>query len=143
MSEYTHPLADAEFVLNELVDFDGLCADMGQEDINGELASVILAEAGKLGSGVLAPLNKVGDLQHPSMIDKDGGPGVQETAGFAKAYQEYVEGGWASLTGAEEFGGQNLPNVLGSAVNEVWHTSNMAFALCPLLSQGADRKSVV
>ncbi|WP_339767446.1 acyl-CoA dehydrogenase [uncultured Paraglaciecola sp.] len=137
MSDYTHPLADAEFVLNELVGFDKLCADMGHEDINSELASVILSEAGKLGSGVLAPLNKVGDLHHPTMIEKDGGSGVQETAGFAQAYQEYVEGGWASLTGAEEFGGQNLPNVLGSAVNEVWHTSNMAFALCPLLSQGA------
>lgn len=93
MSEYTHPLADAEFVLSELVDFDSLCAGMGQEDINSELASVILSEAGKLGSGVWAPLNKVGDLQHPKMIEKDGGSGVQETAGFAQAYQEYVEGG--------------------------------------------------
>ena len=133
MSEYKHPYRDAEFVLNELVDFDTLCADAGMEEINAELASVILTEAGKLGSDVLAPLNVVGDTQHPQL----GENGVQETAGFADAYQQFVEGGWNSLTPAEEFGGQNLPNVLGTAVNEIWQSSNLAFALCPLLTQGA------
>lgn len=133
MSEYKHPYRDAEFVLNELVDFDALCADAGMEDVNAELASVILTEAGKLGSDVLAPLNVVGDTQHPQL----GENGVQQTDGFAEAYQQYMEGGWSSLTPAEEFGGQNLPNVLGTAVNEIWQSSNLAFALCPLLTQGA------
>lgn len=133
MSEYKHPYRDAEFVLNELVDFDALCADAGLEDVNAELASVILTEAGKLGSDVLAPLNVIGDTQHPQLTEN----GVQETAGFSEAYQQYMEGGWSSLTAAEEFGGQNLPNVLGTAVNEIWQSSNLAFALCPLLGQGA------
>ncbi|RTE66221.1 acyl-CoA dehydrogenase [Amphritea opalescens] len=133
MNDYKHPLADAEFVLNELVKFDELCAAAGLEDVNTELASVILTEAGKLGTGVLAPLNRTGDEVHPVIVDN----GVQETKGFSDAYQAYVEGGWATLTAAEEFGGQNLPNVLGTAVNEVWQTSNLSFALCPLLSQGA------
>ncbi|MBE9397175.1 acyl-CoA dehydrogenase C-terminal domain-containing protein [Pontibacterium sp. N1Y112] len=133
MSEYKHPYRDAEFVLNELVDFDALCADAGLEDVNAELASVILTEAGKLGSDVLAPLNVVGDTQHPQLAEN----GVQESAGFSEAYQQYMEGGWSSLTAAEEFGGQNLPNVLGTAVNEIWQSSNLAFALCPLLGQGA------
>ncbi|WP_417226172.1 acyl-CoA dehydrogenase [Amphritea sp.] len=133
MNDYKHPLTDVEFVLNELVKFDELCAAAGLEDVNAELASVILTEAGKLGTGVLAPLNRTGDEVHPVIVDN----GVQETKGFADAYQAYVEGGWATLTAAEEFGGQNLPNVLGTAVNEVWQTSNLSFALCPLLSQGA------
>lgn len=133
MSEYKHPYRDAEFVLNELVDIDALCADAGLEDVNAELASVILTEAGKLGSDVLSPLNVVGDTQHPTL----GENGVQETAGFADAYKQFVEGGWTSLTPAEEFGGQNLPNVLGTAVNEIWQSANLAFALCPLLTKGA------
>ena len=141
MSEYIHPQRDAEFVLNELVQFDQLCEAMGQDEVNSELASVILTEAGKLGSGVLAPLNKEGDLNHPTLVGIDGAsgtePGVRETDGFADAYREYMEGGWSSLTGAEEFGGQNLPNVLGTAVNEIWQSANLAFALCPLLGQGA------
>nr|WP_320135707.1 acyl-CoA dehydrogenase [uncultured Amphritea sp.] len=133
MNDYKHPLTDVEFVLNELVKFDELCAAAGLEDVNTELASVVLTEAGKLGTGVLAPLNRTGDEVHPVIVDN----GVKETKGFADAYQAYVEGGWATLTAAEEFGGQNLPNVLGTAVNEVWQTCNLSFALCPLLSQGA------
>lgn len=133
MSDYKHPLKDAEFVLNELVQFDQLCADAGMDDVNSELASVILTEAGKLGSGLLAPLNSTGDLNHPTLVDN----GVQQTEGFSEAYREYLEGGWATLTADEAYGGQNLPNVLGTAVNEVWQSANISFALCPLLSQGA------
>ena len=133
MSEYRHPSADAEFILNELVDFDGLCESLGQEDLNGEMASVILTEAGKLGTDVIAPLNTVGDLQHPVL----GENGVEQTPGFSDAYQAYVEGGWASLTADENYGGQALPNVLGTAVNEIWQSANLAFALCPMLGQGA------
>lgn len=133
MSDYRHPLADAEFVLNELVGFDDLCDSLGQEDLNAEMASVILTGAGKLGSDVIAPLNTVGDHQHPVL----GELGVEETAGFSDAYQAYMDGGWASLTSDEAFGGQNLPNVLGTAVNEIWQSANLAFALCPLLGQGA------
>jgi alkylation response protein AidB-like acyl-CoA dehydrogenase len=137
MSEYTYPIDDAQFVLQELVEFDQLCERAGHTDVNTELASVILTQAAKLGSEVLAPLNKIGDIQHPKLIDLKGQPAIQETAGFSDAYRQYREGGWASLTGDECYGGQNLPNVLGTAVNEIWQSANLAFALCPLLSQGA------
>lgn len=133
MSEYQHPYRDAEFVINELVEFDKLCNDAQLEGVNAELASVILNEAGKLGSGVLAPLNITGDSAGSSLDEN----GVQEAPGFSDAYQQFAEGGWLSLTPSEEFGGQNLPNVLGTAVTEVWQSANMAFALCPLLTQGA------
>ncbi|MBY4675122.1 acyl-CoA dehydrogenase C-terminal domain-containing protein [Marinobacterium arenosum] len=133
MSDYIHPYRDAEFVINELVEFDQLCSDAGLDEVNAELASVILTEAGKLGSEVLAPLNVVGDTQGAKL----GEQGVEQTPGFAEAYAQYMENGWASLTCAEEFGGQNLPNLLGTAVNEIWQSSNLAFALCPLLGQGA------
>ncbi len=133
MSEYKHPLADAEFALNEVVGFDALCAENGFDDINSELASVILTEAGKFGTGVLSPLNVIGDTQGVKLTEK----GVEETAGFKDAYQQFAEGGWNSLIADEAYEGQGLPNVLGTAVNEIWQSANMAFALCPLLTQGA------
>lgn len=130
---YIHPYQDAEFVLRHLVDFDALCAAGGLDEINADLASAILSEAGKLGSEVLAPLNKVGDQQGARMGER----GVEQTPGFEDAYRQFAESGWLSLALDEEFGGQNLPNVLNTAVNEIWHSANMAFALCPMLSQGA------
>tara|TARA_R110002095_G_scaffold211100_1_gene198904 strand:- start:533 stop:2302 length:1770 start_codon:yes stop_codon:yes gene_type:complete len=133
MSNYSHPYQDAEFILEHLLDFDRHSQTLGLEDINTELASAIFAEAGKLASDVLAPLNKVGDEQGVTL----NADGVQQTPGFAEAYQQFMQSGWPSLTAPEAFGGQQLPQLLGTAVNEIWHSANMAFALCPMLSQGA------
>jgi len=130
---YVHPYRDAEFVLRHLVDFDALCATAGLDEVNADLAVAILEEAAKLGSEVLAPLNRVGDQQGARMDAQ----GVEETPGFKEAYGQFAESGWLSLSAAEEVGGQNLPNALNTAVNEIWHSANMAFALCPMLSQGA------
>jgi len=130
---YLHPYQDVDFVLRKVVDFDALCAAAGHDEINADLAATILSEAGRLGSEVLAPLNRVGDREGAKM----GAQGVEESPGFKDAYRQFADAGWLSLTVAEDFGGQDLPNCLGTAVNEIWHSANMAFALCPMLSQGA------
>ncbi len=58
-------------------------------------------------------------------------------AGFKAAYLQYCANGWNGLTKNPEFGGQGLPQLVATAVEEMWHASNMAFDLCPLLTQGA------
>lgn len=130
---YLHPYQDVDFVLRKVVDFDALCAAAGLDEINTDLATAILEEAGKIGTGVLEPLNRVGDQLGAKMSVN----GVEETPGFKDAYRHFIEGGWLSLAVAEDYGGQNLPNTLSFAVNEIWHSANMAFALCPMLTQGA------
>lgn len=132
MSEYVHPSRDTLFVLEEVIGFDALCEKVGA-DVNSELAAAIIEEAGKLGAMVLGPLNAVGD-RNGARLTEDG---VEQTSGFAEAYRLFCEGGWCGLNSPEVFGGQNLPQLLSTAVNEVWHSANMAFALCPMLSQGA------
>jgi alkylation response protein AidB-like acyl-CoA dehydrogenase len=133
MSIYNAPAQDTAFVLDQLVQFDRLCEAMQLKEVNLELANVIVEEAGKLASEVLAPLNAEGDSNGAKLSDEK----VQESAGYSDAYQQYMENGWATLTAPEEFGGQALPNVVGTAVNELWHSANMAFALCPMLTQGS------
>ncbi|TYL47459.1 acyl-CoA dehydrogenase [Marinomonas sp. IMCC 4694] len=133
MSVYIAPQQDTIFVLDQLVELDKLAAQYALEDVSLELADVIVQEAGKLATDVLAPLNAEGDKHGAVLTDQ----GVQQSPGYKDAYQQYVDNGWAMLTGPTEFGGQGLPNVLGTAVNELWHSANMAFALCPMLSQGA------
>lgn len=130
---YTHPYQDADFVLRHLVKFDDLCSGAGLDDANMDLAVAVLEEAGKMGSEVLAPLNWSGDQAGISL----GEQGVQEAPGFKDAYQQFAEAGWLSLSAEEEFGGQGLPNVLNTAVSEIWHSANLSFALCPMLSMGA------
>jgi alkylation response protein AidB-like acyl-CoA dehydrogenase len=133
MSVYIAPQQDTIFVLDQLVELDKLAAQYALDDVTLELAEVIVQEAGKLATDVLAPLNAEGDKHGAALVDQR----VQQSPGYKEAYQQYVDNGWATLTGPTEFGGQGLPNVLGTAINELWHSANMAFALCPMLSQGA------
>lgn len=133
MSQYQPPVLDAKFVLDQLIGFDGLCEKLQLEDINIDLADAVLEEAGKLSSEVFAPLNWDTDQNPAQWADN----AVTESPGLKEAYQQFVDNGWSTLTAPEEFGGQNLPQVLGTAVSEMWQASNMAFALCPLLSIGS------
>ncbi len=133
MSDYQFPYKDAAFLLNDVLDFDQMCLDAGLDEVNSELASAILEEAARLGSEVLAPLNKSGDRSGVKL----GENGVQEAAGFAEAYRQYVDGGWASLAAGEQYGGQAMPRVLAAAVVEIWDSACVSFSLCPLLTTGA------
>jgi len=130
---YKAPLADMRFVLNELAGLSEIAALPGFEDVNAELVDAILDEAAKLAENVLAPLNRVGD-QHGNKLND----GVVTTApGFKDAYSQFVENGWVGLHAPADFGGQGMPNLVATAVEEMWKSSNMAFSLCPLLTLGA------
>ena len=50
MSIYNAPAQDTAFVLDQLVEFNQLCETLGLEEVNLELANVIVEEAGKLAS---------------------------------------------------------------------------------------------
>lgn len=130
---YKAPLADMRFVLNELAGLSEVAALPGFEEVNPELVDAILEEAAKLAENVLAPLNWIGD-QHGNKLND----GVVTTApGFKDAYTQYRENGWNGLRLPEELGGQNVPAVVSTAVEEMWKGANMAFSLCPLLTLGA------
>ena len=63
--------------------------------------------------------------------------GVHPPDGYARAYKDYVDGGWGTIGVAEEWGGQGLPFAVQTAVLETLGGANMAFALCPTLTVGA------
>jgi alkylation response protein AidB-like acyl-CoA dehydrogenase len=130
---YQAPLRDLRFVLNELLDTQKLAGSPAFADYSPELADSVLTEAGRFAEQVLEPLNQSGDREgaHWSAA------GVTTAKGFKEAYHQYVAGGWAALGAGAEFGGQPVPNVLGSAVRELWGSANLAFKLCPMLTQGA------
>ncbi|MEH6443366.1 MAG: acyl-CoA dehydrogenase [Oceanospirillaceae bacterium] len=133
MSIYKHPYKEADFVIRNLLEFDQFCTQYALEDINSDFTKAVLAEAEKFALTELVDLNRQGDLQ-PAQLQAEK---VIETPGFAQAYQKFVEQGWPSLSGTEQYGGQGLPNLLSVACNEIWQSANIAFSLCPLLGQGA------
>jgi alkylation response protein AidB-like acyl-CoA dehydrogenase len=133
MSDYSYPYKDAEFIFNELIDFDQMCAQADLDEVNAELAFAVLEEANRMGTEVIAPLNEVGDREGAKL----GENGVEETPGFKEAYQRYVEDGWAGLGFPVDFGGQGMPKVLATAADEIWQSCSLGFSLCSLLTHGA------
>ncbi len=133
MSAYAAPLKDMKFVLNELAGLAEVAKLPGYADATPDTVDAILEEAGKFASGVLDPLNHSGDQEGSQWTEA----GVKTPKGFREAYRQYIEGGWAALPFDHEWGGQGLPKLVATAVEETLTSSNMSFSLCPLLTQGA------
>lgn len=133
MSEYRAPVRDMLFVINELAGLEQLSRLSGFQEVTPDLVESILQEAAQLAEEVIAPTNQIGDAIGTQV--KDGQ--VRVAPEFSAAYRQYVDGGWAGLTGNPKHGGQGLPFLINVAVEEMWQSANLAWSLCPLLTQGA------
>ncbi len=133
MPEYVAPIKDMQFVLKHVVGLDQVNTLEGWEEVTEDVVDAILEEAGKFAGEVLSPLNAVGDRQGAKY--KDGA--VTTPAGFKDAYLQYSKAGWNNILSPTRFGGQGLPHLLATPVEEMWGAANLAFKLCPMLTQGA------
>ncbi len=133
MSQYNAPLRDMHFVMKELAGLEQVVQLPGYEEVDTDLSDAILEEASKFAGNVLSPINFSGDQEGSKWHDK----AVTVPAGFKEAYTQFAENGWTALACSPEFGGQGLPKLISTAVNEMWKSANMAFSLCPMLTTGA------
>jgi alkylation response protein AidB-like acyl-CoA dehydrogenase len=132
MPSYTAPTKDMQFVLHDVLKVTEQPTP-GYDELEPDFTSAILDEAGKIASGVLAPLNVVGDTEGCRLEN-----GVVRTpTGFRAAFEQVREGGWPGLDMPEEYGGQNMPCVIGTAVGEMFSGANMAFTMYQGLTHGA------
>ena len=130
---YTAPVNDIMLALKTAGDLDGLIARGIYGGLDEDTVRAVIEEAGKFGSEVLAPLNKVGDKTGSKLVDGK----VVTPPGWKEAYKAFADGGWVSLPGDEKWGGQGLPEVVSMTACEIWNAANLGFGLCPMLSQGA------
>jgi|TARA_B110000014_G_scaffold264436_1_gene265984 alkylation response protein AidB-like acyl-CoA dehydrogenase len=133
MSEYRAPTADMLFVLEHIADLTQLATHEGYEQADLDTVEGLLAEAARFMEEQLVPLNRKGDEE--GVVVKNGQ--IFHPEGFADAYTRFVEAGWNGISMDENHGGGGMPWCVGLAVQEMMTASNMAFSLCPLLTQGA------
>ena len=129
---YAAPVSELRFLLDHVVDFAAVAATDRFAEAGPETVEAILSGAGRLCTGVMAPLNRVGD-RNPARLEN----GIVRTPpGFAEGYRAIAEGGWIGLSAPTEHGGMGLPQTLNTAVGDMMAGACLALQLCPLLSQG-------
>jgi hypothetical protein len=132
MPDYKAPVRDIQFALYEVLNAEQHYQDLGAEDVSRDMVDAIIGEGAKFAEEVLAPLYQTGD-QGCKFYNGE----VTTPPGFKEAYQQYVEGGWPSLAGEVKYGGQGLPESLGTVLTEMVNTANWAWGMYPGLSHGA------
>ncbi|WP_136660388.1 acyl-CoA dehydrogenase [Nitratireductor sp. XY-223] len=129
---YRAPVEDIAFTLKHVAGLQAALDAGHLGDLTDDLVDAILTEAGRFASEEVAPLAEEGERGTPV---KDGV--VTTPPGWADLYRNWIAGGWNSLTGTPDYGGQGLPTMLSVATSEMWNSSSMAFSLCSLLTMGA------
>ncbi len=130
---YHAPLDDMLFAMKLAAGEGAFDADGAYKDFGDGVAEATLTEAAKFAAERLLPLDTIGDRAGSRFSEG----AVTTPPGWREAYAEWIAGGWNALAAAPDHGGLGLPSLLSAACMEIWNGANMAFALCPLLGQGA------
>ncbi|MEM1005558.1 MAG: acyl-CoA dehydrogenase C-terminal domain-containing protein [Pseudomonadota bacterium] len=132
MPVYNAPTKDTQFILHDVLKVSQ--SDIpGYDELEAEFTGAVLEEAGKVATNLLHPLNVVGDVEGCRLEN-----GIVYTpTGFKDAFEQMKEGGWTGLDMPEEYGGQNMPYVIGTAVGEAFSGANQAFVMYQGLTHGA------
>jgi alkylation response protein AidB-like acyl-CoA dehydrogenase len=132
---YQAPDNDLKFLFFDVLKADDLQAFERYSEATPDVILAIMEEMGKFSADVLQPTNKVGDEQgctyNPETHE------VRTPDGFREAYQQFCQAGWTSLDAPGEYGGQGLPHVLKSIMDEMVCSSNLSLGMYAGLSHGA------
>jgi 3-(methylsulfanyl)propanoyl-CoA dehydrogenase len=134
MADYVPPLRDIRFVLEQVVDLDGLSKLEAYGHADPDTVFGVIEESGRFMADVVGPINRVGDT---AGLTLDGDGQVTTPPGFREAYRQYVEAGWGAVPFSPEFGGGGFPWLVTVVIQEMMTSASLAFSLCPLLTQGA------
>ena len=135
MTVYKVPQQELQFVLEHLVNYSKLCTLPGFEESGQDMVAAILPEAAKFFEQVVAPTNWASNTQ-PAYLESDR---VMTSPALDGVYQQMVEAGWCSLSGATKYGGAGFPGVIDAVVQEMLQSANVGFSLLPTLTRGVIR----
>ncbi|MCY3540719.1 MAG: acyl-CoA dehydrogenase family protein [Gammaproteobacteria bacterium] len=134
MLPYRPPVEDTMFLLKDVFKIHEDWAKWSQfNEVDLDLAQAILEQGGKFAAEVMGPVSQTADHEGATWRDNE----VYAPSGYKEAFDGVVAGGWLSLTGNPEYGGQGLPAVLSIGVEEYFWGANTTLWLYASLTVGA------
>jgi alkylation response protein AidB-like acyl-CoA dehydrogenase len=118
--------------MKELAGLDRVLALPGFEEVSEDLVDAVLEENARFVEQAIAPLNRAGDTAGATWHDG----AVHTSPGYRDGFRTFAEGGWQGLLHEQQWGGQGLPKLVGTPAGENLNAASLAFALCPLLTDG-------
>jgi len=127
------PVAEIAFTLRHIAGLDAVLGTGGFDNLSTDTVDSILGEAGRFAESELDPIDASGD-RFGCILTNDA---VKTPPGWKETYERWAAGGWNGVSAPAEWGGQNLPVMIRTAVDELWHAGSAAFAGGPMLTAGA------
>jgi alkylation response protein AidB-like acyl-CoA dehydrogenase len=132
--QYQAAERDAEFLLFDVFKAQEVWSQIpALQDFSEDLARAVIAEGARLTGEVIAPTNQTGDQQGCQWHEGE----VTTPEVFKPAFAQLAAGGWLGLAGNPEFGGQGMPKMLASLIEEMLWASNTSLYLYGTLTVGA------
>ena len=133
---YRAPVKDIRFVLDELIGAEAAARLPGIR----RLLQRDRRRRARRGGAVRGDRARAALQERRSRGRAAGRPtGVTMPEGFKEAYQQFCDNGWPALRSKAEFGGQNVPTVLGTAVEELWAVVESRLQALPHAHAGRHR----
>lgn len=131
MYKYNAPIDEIKFLLKDYFKiyeknnvFDGLDEDF---------VSLLLDQSSKISSSEIFPSNSIGDKLGCYLKDGE----VYVPSEFVSVFNNLRDNGWFGLDCSEEYGGQQLPYIISTAINEIFSSSNQSLTMFGGLTHGA------
>ncbi len=124
---------DIFFILKEQLKYGELCKLDPYREFDEEMLDMTVTQAVKFAKSEIAPLQEIGEKWGAKYENGE----VKCAPEFRKAFRTHAENGWLSPSGDPEWGGQGLPRMMHTVIEDLMYGACQAFNMCPSLTNGA------
>ncbi len=124
---------DIFFILKDQLNYGELCKLEKYSEFDEEMLDMTVTQAIKFARTAIDPLQEIGEKW--GVVFENGQ--VKCPPEFRKAFAMHAENGWLAPAGPPEWGGQGLPHMMHTVVEDFMYGACQAFNMCPSLTQGA------
>ncbi|MGE0734315.1 MAG: acyl-CoA dehydrogenase [Alphaproteobacteria bacterium] len=135
MTDYRPPVDDILFLLRHVIDTEAVLALPGYAHVDRATVESVIDAVAKFTAGAVAPINLASDRQGARFENGK----VYLPDGFVDLYRKWCAAGWPALDLPEEYGGQNMTELVQSALSEMLNGACIAFGMLTTSSRAAAR----